>query len=127
MIDEEYGLNNRMLQFGCRQILKLFCMATGSPGSGEVPFESFSNCSFLFITGENRKKLGRLTTSLYGKMPPKKEIVSFETSRIHMMKGEEFQDYDRQVTDFFLQRMLGNGKEYGFYSNTGKDSSVRRN
>ena len=127
MIDEEYGLNSRMLQFGCRQVLRLFCKATGSPVGREMPFEDLSNCTFLFIIGENRKKLGRLTTSLYSKMPPKKEIISFGTSRIHMMKGEEFQDYDRQVTDFFLQRMRGNGKEYGFYSNTGKDSSVRRN
>ncbi len=105
MIDEEYGLNNRMLQFGCRQILRLFSTATGSPGVREMPFEGPYNCSFLFIIGENRKKLGRLTTSLYGKIPPKKEIISFGTSRIHMMKGEEFQDYDRQVTDFFLQSL----------------------
>lgn len=103
MIDEEYGLNNRMLQFGCGQILNLFCRATGSPGDREIPFESLSDCSLLFITGENRKELGRLTTSLYDKMPSKKEIISFETSRIHMMKEKEFKDYDRQVTDFFLK------------------------
>ncbi|MBN2317884.1 MAG: hypothetical protein JXR49_02355 [Acidobacteria bacterium] len=104
-IEEKYGLNNRMLQFGCKQILKLLCMATGSPGGREISYKGLSECSFLFITGENRKKMGRLTASLYEKMPSKKEIISFETSRIHMMKGKEFQDYDRQVADFFLQNL----------------------
>ena len=104
-IGEEYGVSNRLLLFGCRQILKLFCMMTGSSGDREIPVEDLSDCSLLFITGENRKKLGRLTTSLYEKMPPKKEIISFEASRIHMMKEKEFQDYDKQVTDFFLQNL----------------------
>jgi len=105
MIEEEYGLTYRPLQYGCRQILNLICIGTESPEGSELPVESYSDCALLFITGENRKKLGHLTTALYDKVPSKKEIISFETSRIHMMKGKEFQDYDRQITDFFLQNL----------------------
>lgn len=105
LIEEEYGLNNRMLQFGCRQILKLICIGTASPGGEQIPVESLSDCALLFITGENRNKLGRLTTTLYDRLPSKKEIITFETSRIHMMKGKEFQDYDSHVTDFFVQNL----------------------
>ncbi len=105
LIEEDYGLNYPMLQFGCRQILRLVSIGTGPPGSERIPGESLSDCALLFITGENRKKLGRLTAALYDRLSSKKEIISFETSRIHMMKGKEFQDYDRQVTDFFVQNL----------------------
>jgi pimeloyl-ACP methyl ester carboxylesterase len=104
-IGEEYGIRNRFLQLGCRQMLKLFCAATGYRGGAEVAFENLSGCSILLITGENRRELALLTSALYSRLPSKKEIMRFETSRVHMMKGKQFEDYDGQVTDFFLQNL----------------------
>ena len=104
-LDEEYGLNYRMLQSGCGLILKLICVGMGCPRGGELPVEVLSDRALLFITGENRLKLGRLTTALCNRLPSKKEIISFKTSRVHMMKGKEFPDYDSRVTDFFLQNL----------------------
>ncbi|MBN2241532.1 MAG: hypothetical protein JW793_02485 [Acidobacteria bacterium] len=104
-LGEAYGVRNRWLQFGCGQMLKLLSAATGSAGGNEIPFESLSDRSLLLIQGGNRRELGRLTGDLYAKLRSKKEMISFDTSRVHMMKGEEFQDYDRRVTDFFLRNL----------------------
>jgi len=104
-IDEEFDLDNRLLQFGCRQIYRLFHATSGSLDTQKIPVGKFIDRSLLFITGENRKKLGQLTTTLYKKLSSKKEMISFETSRIHLMKLKDFQGYDRQVADFFVQNL----------------------
>ena len=104
-IDEELHLDNRILQFGCRQIFRVVYATSGSLGIKEIPDEKLADRSLLFITGENRQKLGNLTTALYDKLPARKEMISFKTSRIHLMKGNELQGYDRQVTDFFRQNL----------------------
>jgi hypothetical protein len=104
-IDEEFDLENRFLQFGCRQIYRLFYITSGSLSDEGIPVEKLVDRSLLFITGENRKKLGYLTTALYEKLSSEKEIISFKTSRVHLMKEEEFQGYDRRVADFFLQNL----------------------
>jgi len=104
-IDEEFNLDNRILQFGCRQIFQVLYATSGLLGIKEIPIEKLADRSLLFITGENRQKLGQLTTALYNKLPAGKEMISFKTSRIHLMKGNEFQGYDRQVADFFQQNL----------------------
>jgi pimeloyl-ACP methyl ester carboxylesterase len=104
-IDEEFGLENPILQFGCNQVYRLFYMNSGSLSAKEIPVEKLVDRALLFIIGENRKKLGYLTTALYEKMSSEKEIISFKTSRVHLMKEQEFQGYDRQVGDFFLQNL----------------------
>jgi pimeloyl-ACP methyl ester carboxylesterase len=104
-IDEEFHLENRLLQFGCEQVYRLFYITSGSLSDKGIPVEKLVDRSLLFITGENRKKLGFLTTALYEKLPSEKEIISFKTSRVHLMKEEDFQGYDRRVADFFLQNL----------------------
>ena len=105
LIYEEFGLDNRFVQLGCRQAFRLFNIASGSLAIKEIPVEKFADRSLLFIIGENRKRLGSLTTALYEKLPSKKDLISFKTSRVHLMKEKECQDYDKQVSDFFLQNM----------------------
>ena len=104
-IDEEFNLENRLLQFGCEQVYRLFYISEGSLSDTSIPVEKLVDRSLLFITGENRKKLGYLTTALYEKLSSEKEIISFKTSRVHHMKVEDFQGYDRRVADFFLQNL----------------------
>jgi len=104
-IDEDFDLENRLLQFGCRQVYRLFYISSGSLSDKGIPVEKLVDRSLLFITGENRKKLGYLTTALYEKLSSEKEIISFKKSRVHLMKEEEFQGYDRRVADFFLQNL----------------------
>jgi hypothetical protein len=67
----------------------------------KLPLQSLSNRTILFIKGENRKELGYLTTAIYDKVKPQKEMISFKTARTHLMSGEDMKTYDRQVANFF--------------------------
>jgi pimeloyl-ACP methyl ester carboxylesterase len=100
-IDEDLGLDNRFLNFGCRQIFRLANIASKSSIDEKLPLQALSDRTILFIKGENRKKLGLLTAALYDEIQPQKEMVSLRTSRIHMMSGEDLRSYDRQVASFF--------------------------
>jgi hypothetical protein len=104
-VAEEFHLNYRFLQLGCRQIFRLFYITSGSLNNQTIPVKELAGRSILIITGENRKKLGSLATALYDKLPSKKEILPLETSRIHLMPGSEFQGYDTQVADFFQKNL----------------------
>lgn len=100
-IDEDFGLDNWFLSFGCRQIFRLANIASKSSIDEKLPLQALSDRIILFIKGENRKKLGLLTAALYDEIQPQKEMVSLKTSRIHMMSGEDLRNYDRQVASFF--------------------------
>jgi pimeloyl-ACP methyl ester carboxylesterase len=100
-IAEDFGLDNRIVQFGCHQIFKLAHLVRGWPRNENLPLKALSDRMILFIKGENRKGLGYLTTSLYDEIQPQKELISFKTSRVHVMSGEDLKSYDRQVANFF--------------------------
>ncbi len=82
-------------------IFRLAHMTRGSFKSGAIPAQALSNRMILFIKGENRKGLSDLTTAIYEKIQPQKEMISFKTARMHVMSGEDLKSYDRQVANFF--------------------------
>jgi pimeloyl-ACP methyl ester carboxylesterase len=100
-ISEDFGLNYPILKFGCRQVFGLLHLGAASALNAQLPLQALSNRVILFIEGENRRGLGLLTSALYKKIQPQKELISFKTSRIHMMSGEDLKSYDRQVANFF--------------------------
>jgi pimeloyl-ACP methyl ester carboxylesterase len=100
-IEEEYGINNRLLEFGCFQVFRLFHLRGSLSAGEELPLQALSDRNILFIKGENRKRLGSLTTDIYDALKPQKELISFKAARFHSMSGEDLKNYDRQVVNFF--------------------------
>jgi len=100
-IEEDFGVNNRLLQLGCYQIFRLVHILGSVSSSAEIPMRQLSDRNILFIKGENRRRLGYLTTRIYDALKPQKELISFKTARIHLMSGEDLKSYDRQVANFF--------------------------
>ena len=100
-IEEDFGLNNRVLQFGCHQIFKLVHLRGSISSNTELPLRQLSERNILFIKGENRRRLGYRTTAIYDALKPQKELISFKTARVHLMSGEDLKSYDRQVVNFF--------------------------
>jgi pimeloyl-ACP methyl ester carboxylesterase len=100
-IEEDFGLDNRLVQFGCYQIFRLAHIRGSLSLNEKIPFRKLSDKNILFIKGENRKQLGDLTTVIYDSIKPQKELISFKTSRVHLMSGEDLKTYDRQVVNFF--------------------------
>jgi len=104
-IMEEFDIDNRLLQFGCRQIFRIRYITSGSMRENLTPIEQLTDRSFLFITGENRKTLGKLSTKLYDKLTLKKEMVSLDKSRVRLLDGSELQNYDMNIAEFFEQNL----------------------
>lgn len=100
-LQEDLGFENRILELGCRQMFKLVQLGSATLLSRQLPTGPLANRSILFIQGENRKNLGKLTEALYDRIQPQKEMVTLKTARIHLMSGEELKNYDRQVATFF--------------------------
>jgi hypothetical protein len=100
-ISEDFGLNYPLLQFGCRQVFGLIHMKDYSSMQAQIPLKDLSDRMILFIEGENRQRLGLLTSALYKKIQPQKEMISLKQSMVHMMSGEDLRNYDRQVANFF--------------------------
>jgi pimeloyl-ACP methyl ester carboxylesterase len=98
---EDFGLDNRLVQFSCYQMFRLVHIFSGFPFNEPLPLKALSECTILFIKGENRPFLGTKTANIYNRIHPQKEMTSFKTSRIHMMEGEDLKSYDRQVANFF--------------------------
>jgi len=100
-IEEEFGLDNRLLQFGCYQVFRLFHIRSSFSTDEKIPLRALSDRNILFIKGDNRRRLGSLTTEIYDAVLPQKELISFKAARIHSMSGEDLKNYDRQVVNFF--------------------------
>jgi uncharacterized protein len=100
-IEEEFGINNSLLQFGCYQVFRLFHLRGSRSANAELSLQALSDRSILFIKGENRRRLGSLTTDIYDALQPQKELISFKAARFHSMSGEDLRNYDRQVINFF--------------------------
>jgi pimeloyl-ACP methyl ester carboxylesterase len=100
-IAEDFGLDNRLVQFGCYEIFRLAHPKRALSMNDKLPLKELSDRTILFIKGENRKGLASLTTAIYDQIQPQKEMISFKVSRIHMMGEEDRKSYDRQVANFF--------------------------
>lgn len=100
-ISEDFGLDNRIVQFGCYQIFRLVHLFSGFSMNEKLPLKDLSDRAVLFIKGDNRAELGSLTTAIYDEIQPQKEMISITAARIHLMSGEDLRSYDRQVANFF--------------------------
>ncbi len=109
-IQEEFDLDSRILHFGCKQIFRLRYVASGSLKEAHIPLELLSDRSFLFITGENREALSKLTAELYDDLSAKKEMISLKESRVRFMEGNDLRDYDTRVADFFEENLQPTGQ-----------------
>lgn len=98
---EDYGISSRLMALGCYQVFRLAHAFGGAVSHREIPMEEIAARTVLFIKGENRRELGRLTNALYQQIEPRKEMISFKTARVRVMSGEELKSYDRQVANFF--------------------------
>jgi pimeloyl-ACP methyl ester carboxylesterase len=100
-IAESFGVDSRLVALSAFQIFSLAHITHRSAANSEIPVQALSERAILFIKGENHKKLAELTTAVYDKIQPRKEIISFKTARVHVMNGEDLKSYDRQVANFF--------------------------
>lgn len=101
-IADDFGLKNRIVQFGCCQIFRLTHLFSGISINEKLQPEDLSDRAILFIKGENRRELGSLTNAIYDEIQPQKEMISLNTARVHLMSEEDLGSYDRNVTNFFL-------------------------
>jgi pimeloyl-ACP methyl ester carboxylesterase len=100
-ITEDFGLENSLMLFGCRQVFRLVHLFSQASLNTALPLNALSGKAILFIKGEDRPRLADLTTAIYKKIQPQKEMISFRTARIHAMSGEILKAYDMQAADFF--------------------------
>jgi hypothetical protein len=105
MIKENFGIDNKFLRFGCRQVFGLFNLSSILSIDERFPLRALTDRSILFIKGENRAGLGHLTAALYDEVPGQKKMLLSKTSRVHLMSGEELKSYDGQVAGFFQQNL----------------------
>lgn len=100
-IRQEIGNESPALEFGCRQVFRLSHMISRRSLLEGIPLEALADRSILFIQGENRQEMARLTAVLYDGLKPQKEIITLPAARVRIMGAEELKDYDRQVSNFF--------------------------
>jgi pimeloyl-ACP methyl ester carboxylesterase len=100
-IAEDFGLENRLIQYGCHEIYRLAHIFDGVSMNERLDLQALADRTILFIKGENCRALGSSTAALYDKIRPQKEMISFKTARVHLMSGEDLRSYDRQVANFF--------------------------
>jgi pimeloyl-ACP methyl ester carboxylesterase len=100
-VSEDFGVDNKLIHWGCFEIFRLVHAFGGAFKNQELPLQLISDRMILFIKGENRRELGNLTTAIYDKIQPQKEMISFKTARVRLMSGEDLKSYDRQVANFF--------------------------
>jgi hypothetical protein len=98
---EESGIRSGILEYACRQVFRLMHLGSLSRLTRPLEVAPLSNRSILFIEGENRRDLGRLTEGIYLRVQPQKELATLKAARVHSMSGADLGDYDRQVATFF--------------------------
>jgi len=104
-IYEDFGLSSNIIKFGCRQMFELLYARQGFSLRQPLSIEALSDRAILFIRGENRGQLARLTAALYERIHPQKEMITLKAARSHLMVGEELRDYDRRITSFFQSNL----------------------
>jgi pimeloyl-ACP methyl ester carboxylesterase len=100
-ITEDFGLDNGLILFGCRQVFRLTHFFDRASRNEALTLKALSGKAILFIKGEDRPKLADLTTAIYKKIEPQKEMISFKTARVHTMSGDILKAYDMQTAGFF--------------------------
>ena len=100
-IVEDFGLDNSIVNFGCYQIFRLAHYRRAMSMNDKLPVQALYDRTVLFIKGENRPRLASLTTAIYGRIRPQKEMVPFPVSATHMMSEEDSKNYNRKVVGFF--------------------------
>jgi pimeloyl-ACP methyl ester carboxylesterase len=105
LIREDLGWDSRVLEFGCRQIFRLYMIGSAAAVDEHLPHSDLGRRSILFIKGDNRADVGRLTTALYNNIQPQRELMTVPTARARLMSSEELNGYDRQVTNFFREHL----------------------
>jgi pimeloyl-ACP methyl ester carboxylesterase len=100
-ITEDFGVDSRVVHMVALQVFRMFHISRGSFSSTSIPAQALSDRAILFIKGENRRRLAEVTTAVYDKIQPQKEMISLKMSRTHLMTGEDLRSYDRQVANFF--------------------------
>lgn len=101
-VRDEAGLENKFLELGSGLIFRLYFLGSSSAFAEAAPLEPLADRAILFIQGANRPDVGRLTTALYERLQPQKEMVSLPKSRFRTMSGEDLREYDRHVQNFFV-------------------------
>ncbi len=98
---EELGWNSPLLSFGLRQAFRLYFFESREALREGIPLGALADRSVLFIQGENRMDMARLTASIYERVQPQKEMISLPAAKVRVMSDEEAASYNRQVTNFF--------------------------
>jgi len=102
---EELGVDNRLLAFAMWQAFRLYMMDAKASVNTQIPVEALSDRSILFIQGENRQEIAPLTTQLYSRLQPQKEMLFLPGARVHVMTAESLKDYNRHVANFFMSNL----------------------
>jgi len=97
----ELGAVSRLLEVACAKVFRLYRPLAAGGSDWSLRLDALADRSVLFIQGDNRKDMARLTALLFDRVQPQKEMISIPSSRVRMMSGEEQQNYDRQVSNFF--------------------------
>ena len=106
---EELGTGNSLIEYGCRQVFRLSHLGSYGAAAEPLPLDPLADRNILFIQGSNRKEMAPLVASLYGRLGPKKEMMSLPASRSRLLSGAELKNYDRQVADFFRKNLAATG------------------
>ncbi len=105
LVRDDLGGNCRVLEFACRQMFRLSRIGTKAAVDERLPHEELGRRTILFIRGENRADVARLTAALYDVVQPQRELISMRSARARFMDSEELNSYDRQVTNFFREHL----------------------
>jgi hypothetical protein len=101
-IREELRWNSTFLSFGLRQAFRLYFFESRASMNEGIPLGALADRSILFIQGENRLDMARLTASIYERVQPQKEMVLLPVAKARVMSEEEMAIYNRPVTNFFI-------------------------
>lgn len=105
LIREDLGWDSRVLEFGCRQMFRLSRIGAKAAVDERLPHGELGRRSILFIRGDNRADVARLTAALYEVVQPPRELITMRSARARLMGSEELNSYDRQVTNFFREHL----------------------
>ena len=100
-VREVSGIENRLIEFLCRQGFLLYQFSSPKSLSERLPLAALESRKVLFIAGENRAAMARLTRLLYEDLRPRQEMTTLAAARSRIMSGAELAIYDRAVCDYF--------------------------
>jgi pimeloyl-ACP methyl ester carboxylesterase len=105
-VDEITGFSSRIIEFGCRQGFLLSKLTLPSSLRERLPVSALADRKILFIAGENRAALAKLTRTLYEGFQPRQQFVTLAAARARLMSSAELAVYDREVSNFFSQNLF---------------------